>query len=58
MEDGEGSGSHNSAKKPPTVSSSSDKVGGVFPRSDEGLDMAVAGGSSSVGPQSSCAEMG
>jgi len=55
---GELSGSHDSAKKSPMVSLSYNKVGGVFPRSDKGLDVAVACGSSSGDTPSSGAEMG
>lgn len=52
------SGSHDSAKKPPMVSPSYNKVGGVFPRSDKGLDVAVACSSPSGDPPSSGAKMG
>ena len=54
----EGSSSHDLAKKPPMVSPSFDEVGGVLLRSDRGLDVAVAGGTSSGGPPSSGTEMG
>ena len=55
---GEESGSHESAEKTPTVSSSTDEVGGVFSRSEGCFDVAVAGGSSLVGPLSSSAKVG
>ena len=55
---GEGSGSHEPAEKTPTVSPSTDEVGWVFSRSEACFDVAVAGGSSLVGPLSSNAEVG
>ena len=54
----EGSSSHDLAKKPPMVSPSFDEVGGVLLRSDRGLDVAMASGTSSGGPPSSGTEMG
>ena len=54
----EGSGSHDLVEKPPMVSPSSDKVGGVLLRSNRGLDVAVAGSASSGAPPSSGTEMG
>ena len=54
----EGSGSDGLVEKPPMVSPSFDEVGGVFLRSDRGLDVVVAGDASSGAPPSSGTEMG